>query len=77
MTVITTFPQILDIHQLIKRNELFWRLGMIFASLLLVLDGVIHYSGNVSLTSHREKEVGARDQDFSQGSLFLNISIVS
>lgn len=69
MTEITTFPQILDIHQLIKRNELFWRLGMIFASLLLVLDGVIHYGGNVSLTPHREKEVGARDQDFSQGSI--------
>lgn len=42
---------------------------MIFASLLLVLDGAIHYGGKVSLTSHGEKKVGARDQDFSPGSI--------
>lgn len=69
MTMTVTPPQILDIHQLIKKNGLFWRLGMIFAFLLLVLHGVIHYGVNMSLTSHREKEVGAKDQDFSPGSI--------
>lgn len=68
MTMTVTPPQILDIHQLIKKNGLFWRLG-IFAFLLLVLHEAIHYGVNMSLKSHREKEVGAKDQDVSPGSI--------
>lgn len=76
MTMTVTPLQILDIHQLIKKNGLLWRLGMIFAFLLLVLHGAIHCGVNMSLRHTERRRLGPRIK-MSHRALSLNISIVS